>query len=67
MNEPPAAIDATDATDPRAPADPDEQVGGHCRSCGEYGLGAYDGPCGGLYDWITGHVGCPRPSTERPR
>lgn len=45
--------------DVHAPADTDERVCGHCRVCGEYGLGTFDGRIGSsLYDWITEHVGC---------
>ncbi|MGV9271343.1 hypothetical protein ACWDRR_42650 [Kitasatospora sp. NPDC003701] len=50
--------------DTRRPADPDEQVCGRCRSCDNYGAGRYDGPCAGFTDWITDHIGCPRPNQE---
>ncbi|RGD58046.1 hypothetical protein DR950_09810 [Kitasatospora xanthocidica] len=51
--------------DTQAPADPRERVCGHCRTCGQYGLGTYDGQLGAsLYDWITDHVGCLKRDTE---
>ncbi|MFD4660849.1 hypothetical protein ACFWP2_35130 [Kitasatospora sp. NPDC058444] len=54
-------------TDPRAPTD-GEQVCGHCRTCGQYGLGTYDGQCGNsLYDWIINHVGCHQRSVQATR